>query len=493
MTGRTAVHQRRWHAGFVSQKLNVYAYQQLLDRGWRRSGTYFYLTYPDKSCCPAYTIRLHCPSFQPSAAQKKALRRFEKFLSGEWMPKQYTGEQQQTVCNATGHDNTSMKLPDASGGSNVHPHASSRRARSRFSFAASPPTQDQGKEQKKKGKGVSQSAVPDGVPKDEVLMGAAPTAETWRSAAKALAKRCNESVYAAAKEKDSPAPAALLNVLVDSSENVMFTVKWTSLDPESGKPAEVDTNSEQAVKYTPLCIVRLYSSVCWKAASKYLEITRSQSGENQVMAARVPDMQQATVAEQPAAPVSKKQAKKAEKLAAKASKQQATATVASTKGQERTVSSIAEEMGAAVLPVVEAALKRDEMLSALAPKAICVRGHIHITLRIPHSASLERGAAAELKDLFTAAGRSSHNSLPPAQGMDGVMHGRDAPLGGIGGLPQRGGTTKTKKRSQSGLEAGQSLAHRSTGNDVTNSRGVFSTVAKAGSSVHLVVRLCGSL
>lgn len=32
-------------------------YQELMDRGWRRSGTLLYLPDVSRSCCPHYTIR----------------------------------------------------------------------------------------------------------------------------------------------------------------------------------------------------------------------------------------------------------------------------------------------------------------------------------------------------------------------------------------------------------------------------------------------------
>ena len=37
--------------------LNVEQYQALIDRGWRRSGSYCYKPVMDRICCPPYTIR----------------------------------------------------------------------------------------------------------------------------------------------------------------------------------------------------------------------------------------------------------------------------------------------------------------------------------------------------------------------------------------------------------------------------------------------------
>ncbi|CAF4287263.1 unnamed protein product, partial [Rotaria sordida] len=32
-------------------------YLLLMDRGWRKCGTYYYKSLMDKTCCPLYTIR----------------------------------------------------------------------------------------------------------------------------------------------------------------------------------------------------------------------------------------------------------------------------------------------------------------------------------------------------------------------------------------------------------------------------------------------------
>ena len=41
-------------------------YQDLLDRGWRRSGTWLYLPLYNKTCCPCYTHRLDVLKFAPN-------------------------------------------------------------------------------------------------------------------------------------------------------------------------------------------------------------------------------------------------------------------------------------------------------------------------------------------------------------------------------------------------------------------------------------------
>ena len=52
-----------------AHKLSCEAYQDLLDRGWRRSGLWLYRPLPDKQAvckCHPYTIRLDTAAFQPS-------------------------------------------------------------------------------------------------------------------------------------------------------------------------------------------------------------------------------------------------------------------------------------------------------------------------------------------------------------------------------------------------------------------------------------------
>jgi arginyl-tRNA--protein-N-Asp/Glu arginylyltransferase len=78
----------RSRAGMVAKHMTVYAYQELLDRGWRRSGTYLYRPFPEGCCCPAYTIRLNVDSFKPSKTQHAVRRRFENFVDGRWAAKQ---------------------------------------------------------------------------------------------------------------------------------------------------------------------------------------------------------------------------------------------------------------------------------------------------------------------------------------------------------------------------------------------------------------------
>jgi arginine-tRNA-protein transferase len=58
-------------------------YQDLLDRGFRRSGNLLYKPDLRKSCCPHYTIRLDSLSFKASKDQRQALNRLNTYVVGD--------------------------------------------------------------------------------------------------------------------------------------------------------------------------------------------------------------------------------------------------------------------------------------------------------------------------------------------------------------------------------------------------------------------------
>ncbi|XP_058241775.1 arginyl-tRNA--protein transferase 1 isoform X4 [Hemibagrus wyckioides] len=67
--------------GMWAHSMTVQDYQDLIDRGWRRSGKYVYKPVMNKTCCPQYTIRCHALNFRPSKTHKKILKKMTKFLS----------------------------------------------------------------------------------------------------------------------------------------------------------------------------------------------------------------------------------------------------------------------------------------------------------------------------------------------------------------------------------------------------------------------------
>ncbi|KAH0623690.1 hypothetical protein JD844_006741 [Phrynosoma platyrhinos] len=67
--------------GMWAHSLTVQDYQDLIDRGWRRSGKYVYKPTMNQTCCPQYTIRCRALHFQPSKSHKKVLKKMLKFLT----------------------------------------------------------------------------------------------------------------------------------------------------------------------------------------------------------------------------------------------------------------------------------------------------------------------------------------------------------------------------------------------------------------------------
>ncbi|XP_029031539.1 arginyl-tRNA--protein transferase 1 isoform X5 [Betta splendens] len=89
--------------GMWSHTMTVQDYQDLIDRGWRRSGKYVYKPIMNKTCCPQYTIRCHALKFQPSKSHKKILKKMSKFISKGELPKgQSDGEPMDSVGGETG-------------------------------------------------------------------------------------------------------------------------------------------------------------------------------------------------------------------------------------------------------------------------------------------------------------------------------------------------------------------------------------------------------
>ncbi|XP_078420911.1 arginyl-tRNA--protein transferase 1 isoform X4 [Cetorhinus maximus] len=67
--------------GMWAHAMSVQDYQDLIDRGWRRSGMYVYKPTMNRTCCPQYTIRCHILDFKLSKSSKKVLKKMMRFLS----------------------------------------------------------------------------------------------------------------------------------------------------------------------------------------------------------------------------------------------------------------------------------------------------------------------------------------------------------------------------------------------------------------------------
>ncbi|KAI8066115.1 arginine-tRNA-protein transferase [Thamnidium elegans] len=69
--------------GIWAHALTCSDYQDMIDRGWRRSGKYCYKPDLEKSCCPQYTIRLDATQFNITKSQKKILNKFNRYVKGD--------------------------------------------------------------------------------------------------------------------------------------------------------------------------------------------------------------------------------------------------------------------------------------------------------------------------------------------------------------------------------------------------------------------------
>ncbi|XP_043466754.1 arginyl-tRNA--protein transferase 1 [Leptopilina heterotoma] len=94
--------------GMWAHTLTVQDYQNLIDRGWRRSGSYCYKPVMDKICCPAYTIRCDALNFKISKSQKKILNRMSNFLKNK-----LSKEEKMSHTNTDIHHDKLSKIPHA--------------------------------------------------------------------------------------------------------------------------------------------------------------------------------------------------------------------------------------------------------------------------------------------------------------------------------------------------------------------------------------------
>ncbi|KAH8106110.1 arginine-tRNA-protein transferase [Cristinia sonorae] len=77
---RSAAKTNLHDAECIAEQLSCQAYQAMIDRGWRRSGTYLYKPDMKRTCCPQYTIRLDSRGFKASKSQRKMVNRFNRFI-----------------------------------------------------------------------------------------------------------------------------------------------------------------------------------------------------------------------------------------------------------------------------------------------------------------------------------------------------------------------------------------------------------------------------
>ncbi len=61
-------------------RLTCQDYQDLVDRGFQRSGKFVYRPVMKETCCPQYVFRTDVTNFKPNKSQRYALRKFKRFL-----------------------------------------------------------------------------------------------------------------------------------------------------------------------------------------------------------------------------------------------------------------------------------------------------------------------------------------------------------------------------------------------------------------------------
>ncbi|CAH0775865.1 unnamed protein product [Bemisia tabaci] len=67
--------------GMWAHQMSVEDYQCLIDRGWRRSGSYCYKPTMNETCCPMYTIKCAALEFRLAKSHKKILKQMHRFLA----------------------------------------------------------------------------------------------------------------------------------------------------------------------------------------------------------------------------------------------------------------------------------------------------------------------------------------------------------------------------------------------------------------------------
>ena len=69
--------------GFTSSNMAAQDYENLMFLNWRRCGTYYYKPDHSKSCCKLHAIRLDVEKYVMNKNQKKAMKKFNKYLAGD--------------------------------------------------------------------------------------------------------------------------------------------------------------------------------------------------------------------------------------------------------------------------------------------------------------------------------------------------------------------------------------------------------------------------
>ncbi|CAD8201349.1 unnamed protein product [Paramecium octaurelia] len=74
---------KSYSQGFSTNKLYPSTYQSMMDRGWRRCGTYYYKYNFAQNCCLSYTIRANALLSQQKKGQRKIAKTFLKVVQSD--------------------------------------------------------------------------------------------------------------------------------------------------------------------------------------------------------------------------------------------------------------------------------------------------------------------------------------------------------------------------------------------------------------------------
>ena len=66
--------------GLLGYRMTCRDFQDLVDRGFQRSGRYVYRADMKKTCCPQYVIRMDVTQFSVTKSQRRAIKRFNEYL-----------------------------------------------------------------------------------------------------------------------------------------------------------------------------------------------------------------------------------------------------------------------------------------------------------------------------------------------------------------------------------------------------------------------------
>lgn len=100
-------------SGMWAHRLTAGIYDDLLNRGWRRSGEYCYKPMMKTTCCRQYPIKLDVAEFQLTKSQKKLLKRVHKFLATGKRSEGEKPEEKGDDCSEAAGDRV-MEMPDFS-------------------------------------------------------------------------------------------------------------------------------------------------------------------------------------------------------------------------------------------------------------------------------------------------------------------------------------------------------------------------------------------